>query len=57
MAEFQISPLTRSPTEMSTDGRFLTLMDAHESVLITRSPYPIPCIERGDASGWARDIK
>nr|XP_031861297.1 uncharacterized protein CI109_003269 [Kwoniella shandongensis]KAA5528369.1 hypothetical protein CI109_003269 [Kwoniella shandongensis] len=53
----EISPLARSPAELSVDGREVCLLNAKESVVITKSPYPIPCIERSGAeSGWVRDI-
>ena len=54
----QISPMARSPAELSFDGREVCLLDPDESVVIAKSPYPIPCIERNDGgSGWVKDIK
>lgn len=54
----QISPRARAPAELSVDGREVCLLNAHESVLIAKSPYPIPCVVRGEGGGgWARDIK
>ncbi|KAK8865848.1 hypothetical protein IAR55_000996 [Kwoniella newhampshirensis] len=53
----EISPLARSSAELSVDGREVCLLNARESVIIAKSPYPIPCIERsGGESGWVRDI-
>ncbi|RSH80142.1 NADH kinase pos5 [Saitozyma podzolica] len=57
VVRLEISPLARSPVELSVDGRDICLLHAKESVLISKSPYPIPCIERTDGpGGWARDI-
>lgn len=54
----QISPLARSPCELSVDGREVCFLSAGESVVISKSPFPIPCIERSEGgSGWVRDIK
>lgn len=58
MVKLQISPLARAPAELSVDGREVCGLKAGESVVITKSPYPIPCIERADGgSGWVKDIK
>ncbi|CAD6590490.1 MAG: NADH kinase pos5 [Tremellales sp. Tagirdzhanova-0007] len=55
--KLEISPLARSPAELSIDGREVCLLSPHEAVIIAKSPYPIPCIERAeDGSGWVRDI-
>ncbi|ORX34286.1 ATP-NAD kinase-like domain-containing protein [Kockovaella imperatae] len=59
VVQLKISPLARSPAELSFDGREVCLLNPDESVIITKSPFPIPCIERGDggaASGWVKDI-
>lgn len=54
----QISPLSRAPAELSVDGRAICHLKPKESVLIAKSPYPIPCIERSEGgTGWVRDIK
>ena len=56
--KLQINPLARSPAELSIDGREVCGLSEGESVVITKSPYPIPCIERADGgSGWVKDIK
>ncbi|WWC86162.1 uncharacterized protein L201_001035 [Kwoniella dendrophila CBS 6074] len=55
--QLEISPLARSAAELSIDGKEVCLLNPKESVNITKSPYPIPCIERvGEESGWVRDI-
>nr|XP_019049143.1 NADH kinase [Kwoniella bestiolae CBS 10118]OCF28073.1 NADH kinase [Kwoniella bestiolae CBS 10118] len=55
--QLEISPLARSSAELSIDGKEVCLLNPKESVHITKSPYPIPCIERvGEESGWVRDI-
>ncbi|WWC58561.1 uncharacterized protein I303_101104 [Kwoniella dejecticola CBS 10117] len=55
--QLEISPLARSSAELSIDGKEVCLLNPKESVHITKSPYPIPCIERvGGESGWVRDI-
>ncbi|WVQ85409.1 hypothetical protein IAT38_007574 [Cryptococcus sp. DSM 104549] len=55
--KLEISRLARSPAELSVDGREVCMLNPSESVVITKSPYPIPCIERsGGESGWVRDI-
>ncbi|RSH83172.1 NADH kinase pos5 [Apiotrichum porosum] len=52
----EISPRSRSPAELSIDGREVCELGAHESVVIRKSPYPIPCIERPGGGSWVRDI-
>ncbi|KAL7420175.1 NADH kinase pos5 [Cryptotrichosporon argae] len=53
----EISPLARSAAELSIDGKEVCNLGAHESVVIRKSPYPIPCIERAEGgTGWVRDI-
>ncbi|OXG25877.1 NADH kinase [Cryptococcus neoformans Tu259-1] len=55
--KLEISPLARSPAELSIDGKEVCLLNAKESVIISRSPFPIPCVERsGNESGWVKDI-
>ncbi|OCF32789.1 NADH kinase [Kwoniella heveanensis BCC8398] len=55
--QLEISPLARSAAELSIDGKEVCLLNAKESVRISKSPYPIPCIEKSDGeSGWVRDI-
>jgi NADH kinase len=34
------------------------MLNSGESVIIKKSPFPIPCVVRGEGGGgWARDIK
>lgn len=55
--KLEISPLARSPAELSIDGKEVCLLNAKESVVISRSPFPIPCVERsGSENGWVKDI-
>ncbi|WVO17841.1 hypothetical protein L204_105539 [Cryptococcus depauperatus] len=57
LVKLEISPLARLPAELSIDGKLLCHLEAKESVTISRSPYPIPCIERPEGeSGWVKDI-
>jgi hypothetical protein len=40
------------------DGREVCSLSSGESVIIKKSPFPIPCVVRGEGGGgWARDIK
>ncbi|KAL1407715.1 NADH kinase pos5 [Vanrija albida] len=53
----QISPRARSPAELSIDGREVCELHKNESVVIRKSEWPMPCIERpGGGTGWVRDI-
>ena len=46
------------PAELMVDGREICKLHQGESVVIAKSPYPIPCIEREEgANSWVRDIK
>ncbi|BEJ08325.1 hypothetical protein CcaverHIS641_0504100 [Cutaneotrichosporon cavernicola] len=57
VVRLEISPRARAPAELSIDGREVCLLNAHESVVIRKSPFPIPCVERvGQGTGWVRDI-
>jgi NAD kinase len=56
-ANVQINPRSRSKAELSIDGREVGELGGHESVVIRKSPYPIPCIERPGGGSWVRDIK
>jgi NADH kinase len=54
----QISDIARAPAELSVDGREVCMLKSGESVIIKKSPFPIPCVVRGEGGGgWARDIK
>ena len=58
LVKLTISPLARSPAELSIDGREVCSLTAGESVVVRKSGDPIPCIERDDGgSGWVKDIK
>ncbi|KAI9635134.1 NADH kinase [Dioszegia hungarica] len=53
----EISTSSRSPAELSIDGRQICHLRPKESVVISKSPYPIPCVERSEGgTGWVRDI-
>ncbi|WVQ71245.1 hypothetical protein IAR50_000770 [Cryptococcus sp. DSM 104548] len=55
--KLEISPLARAAAELSIDGREVCNLTSKESVVITKSPFPIPCVERsGGESGWVKDI-
>ncbi|KAK4688574.1 NAD+ kinase, partial [Tremellales sp. Uapishka_1] len=55
VVKLQISTLARSPVELSIDGKEVCLLNPKESVIISKSPFPIPCIERS-GSNWVGDI-
>lgn len=58
LVKLTISPLARSPAELSIDGREVCSLSGGESVIVRKSGFPIPCIERDDGgAGWVRDIK
>ncbi|ORY28997.1 NADH kinase [Naematelia encephala] len=57
VVKLEISPLSRSPAELSVDGREVCELRAGEAVIVGKSRYPIPCVERAaGGSGWVRDI-
>ncbi|KAL1406854.1 NADH kinase pos5 [Vanrija albida] len=54
----QIGARARAPALLSLDGRDVGELNVGESVDVRRSPWPIPCIERGGGpgTGWVKDI-
>lgn len=57
--QLQISPRARAPATLSLDGREVGKLGKGDNVVIKRSKWPIPCIERGGGpgKGWLKDIK
>jgi NADH kinase len=55
----QIAPRARSPATLSLDGREVGELEVGEGVVVARSKWPIPFIERGGGpgKGWVKDIK
>lgn len=42
----QISDDSRSPAELTVDGRLHTLLQPGEYLQVSMSPFPIPCVSR-----------
>lgn len=56
--ERQISKTSRAPSELSIDGREVCMLNPGESVVVTRSEFPVPCITRREGGDdWVADIK
>jgi len=58
----QISPNSRSPAELSLDGREVQLLESGEILKVKSSPFPVPCVSPSDSSSlhcdqsWVKDI-
>jgi len=55
----QVAPRARAPATLSLDGREVGELEIGEGVVVRKSPWPIPCVERGGGAGkgWVKDIK
>ncbi|EIW72658.1 hypothetical protein TREMEDRAFT_41900 [Tremella mesenterica DSM 1558] len=57
VVKLQVSDRSRAPAELLVDGREICMLHSGESVIIAKSPFPIPCIERSEGgNSWVRDI-
>ncbi|CAG8516633.1 27501_t:CDS:10 [Dentiscutata erythropus] len=55
--KMELSEESRSPLEVTVDGRVICMLDKKDFLEVEMSPYPIPCVNRvGEGVDWVKDI-